>query len=203
MLGKLFYRIFKTVFLKHYFKEQSKLSGFENMEKVFVDSNGKIYYAPVNDFDYPHERIKELEKKIMRLRAGLSEEEHDLILETMEKALNSGKKSELAVIGHCIIEIRKRKELLLHPDLMFDIMALRYVREDERPDKIDIGIHKEKVLQFQKDSQGGLYDFFYKGGLSRYIPYLDKLESDWEEYMMESEIKIKALTQTLEAYISK
>lgn len=203
MLGRIIYKLFKPIFLKHYFLDQSKKSGFENMEKVFIDSNGKAYYRPINDFDLPHERTKELEKKIMRLKAGLSEEEMDLILDAMEKALNSGKKSELAVIGHCIIEIRKRKEILIHPDMMMDIAALRYIREDEDPSKIDAGIHKDKIAQFKKDSSGGLYDFFYKAGFSQIIPYLSKLEKDWNEYMMESEIKIKALNQHLQAYITK
>src|SRR6478609_3039520 len=133
MLGRFIYKLTKTWFLKHYYLDQPKIKGFENMEKVFIDSNGKAHYTPKNDFDLPHVRTKELEKKLMLLRAGLSEEEYDLILDAMEKALNSGKKSELAVIGHCIIEIRKRKELILHPDLMMDIIALRYIREDEDP----------------------------------------------------------------------
>ena len=170
------------------------------MEKVFVDSNGKVHYVPRNDFDMPHERTKALEKSIMRLKAGLSEDDMDLILDAMEKALNSGKKSELAVIGHCIIEIRKRKELLLHPDLLFDIAALRYIREDEDPSIIDIEKHKQKIEQFKKDSQGGLYDFFYKTGLTTFIPYLQKLEPDWEEYMTMSKIKIQALQTHLKAY---
>lgn len=200
MIGRLIYKLFKPFFLKHYFLDQSKKSGFENMEKVFIDSNGKAHYSPINDFDMPHERTKALEKSLMRLKAGLSEEDEDLILDTMEKALNSGKKSELAVIGHCIIEMRKRKELILHPDILFDIAALRYIREDEDPSIIDSEKHKQKIEQFKKDSSGGLYDFFYKAGLSKYIPYLSKLESDWEEYMSLSKIKVEALQNHLKAY---
>lgn len=172
------------------------------MKKVFVDSNKKSYYVPESDFDLPHERTKALEKKLMMLRAGMSEDEQDLILDTMEKALNSGKKSELAMIGHCIIEMRKRKELLLHPDLMMDIVALKYIREDEDPSKIDSEIHMQKVEQFKKDSKDGLYDFFYRAGLNQYIPYLEKLENDWEEYMIMSKIKIQALGDHLKAYSS-
>jgi len=203
MIGKLIYWLFKPIFLKHYFNDQPKVKGFENMQKVFIDSNGMSYYAPLNDFDYPHERVKELEYKLMRLRSGISDEELDKILEAQETALNSGKKSDLSMIGFTIIEMRKRKDIILHPDLMMDIAALRYIREDELPEKIDKVIHQEKINQFKKDSGSGLYDFFYKAGFKKYIPYLDKLEKDWIEYMMDSEIKIKALNQVLQAYISK
>ncbi len=139
----------------------------------------------------------------MMLRAGVSESEFDLILEAMEKALNSGKKSELAQIGHCIIEFKKRKELIFHPEIMFDIAALRYIREDELPHKIDPEIHKQKIKQFMKDSEGGLYDFFYKAGLNRYIPYLEKSENDWDEYILNSKIKTQALAIHLKAYITE
>lgn len=200
MFGRLIYKIFKRIFLKHYFLDQSKKRGFDKMEKSFVDSNGKIYYTPYNDFDLPHRRTLAIEKSLLRLRAGLSDDDYDLILDTMEKALNSGKKSELAIIGHCIIEMRKRKDLIIHPDLLFDIAAYRYIREDEDPSIIDNEIHKQKIKQFEIDSKGGLYDFFYNAGLTRYIPYLEKLESEWEEYMRSSKIKIQALNIHLKAF---
>jgi len=202
MISKLIYRLLKPLFLKYYFNEQSKKDGFESMGKSFIDSNGKQYYSTINDFDMPYERTKALEKAVMRLRSGLSEEEHDLILDTIEKALNSGKKSELAVIGHCVIEMRKRKDLLLHPEIMFDIAALRYIREDEKPYIVDPEIHRQKVKQFIKDSEGGLYDFFYKAGLSKFIPYLEKLEIDWDEHILNSRIKTQALAIHLKAYIT-
>lgn len=199
MLGRIFYKTFKPIFLKHYFNEQSKRSGFENMQKSFIDSNNKQYYTPLNHFDFPSERVKAIEKGIMRLKAGLSEEDEDLILDTMEKALNSGKKSELSMIGHCIIEMRKRKDLVLHPDVLFDIVALKHIREDEKPHLVDPVIHREKVEQLKRDSNGGLYDFFYKMGLTTLIPYLEKLESDWSEFMTEGATKVKALKTHLEA----
>lgn len=203
MIGRLIYIALKPFFLKHYFNDQSKKSGFENMQKVFIDSNGKQYYSVVNDFDMPNERTKAIEKGVMRLKAGLSGEEDKKIKEAMRTALNNGKKPDIAMIGFCLTEMDKREELLLHPDVMMDIIANRYIREDEDPFIIDLEIHKEKVKQFWLDGKGGLYDFFYKAGLSRYIPYLEKLESDWDEYMLNSTIKIQALENVLVAYTTE
>jgi hypothetical protein len=200
---RILYWLFKTQFLKLYFLDQSKRKGFEVMKKVFVDSNGKSYYTPVNDMDLPIQRTRDLETKLMRLRAGLSDENLDLFFTAMEKALGQGKKPDVAMIGHLIIEMRKRKELLLHPDLMFDIVALRYIREDEDPSIVDLEIHKQKVTQFIQDSKAGLYDFFYQSGLATYIPYLTKLESEWEEYWEESKMKIEAMNRHLKDYITE
>jgi hypothetical protein len=201
MIGKLLYKVFKRQFLKHYFLEQSSKKGFEKMVKRFVDSNGKIYYSPENDFDTPLERTKKIELCVQQLMAGLSESEQDKIDLAMEKALGEGKKPNIAMIGHLVIERKTRKAMVLHPDIMFDLAALKYIREDEDPSEISNTIHQEKIAQFKKDSVDGLYDFFYRASLAQYIPYLTKLESEWEGYWKESEIRIKALDKQLNDYI--
>lgn len=200
MIGRLIYKLIKPFFLKYYYLDQSKKKGFENMTKAFIDSNGRPYYVTINDFDTPHVRTLAIEKSIMRLRAGLSEEDNKLIRDTMKKALNSGKKSDLAMIGHCLIEMDKREESIIHPDILFDIAALKYIREDEDPAVIDSTIHNQKIEQFKKDSLGGLKDFFYNAGLNKFIPYLEKSESDWDEFITMSKIRIQGLKNQLQAY---
>jgi hypothetical protein len=202
MIGKLLYKIAKPFFIKYYFLEQSRKSGFEKMLKVFIDSNGKAYYTTQNDFDTPLERTRGIERCVREIGAGLSNDEQKKIREAMKKALGDGKKPNIAMIGHLIIEMERREEMLLHPDAMFDLLAYKYVREDEDPSVVDKDIHQTKIKQFKKDSKDGLYDFFYKMGLSAYIPYLTKSENEWNEYYRESEAKIKALGIHLNEYLS-
>lgn len=198
MIYKLIYWLFKKQLLKIYYSEQSKKKGFENMASAFVDSNGRKYYKGINDFDIPILRNKAIHYCLLALLRGLSEEEIDKILDKMEAALGEGKKPKIPEIGHLIIEMRRRKEMYLHPDIMFDMVAYLYIREDEDPAVIDKEIHKEKIAQFRKDSTGGLYDFFYAAGLSLYIPYLTKLESEWDAYWEDSTVKVKAMNRFLE-----
>ncbi len=172
------------------------------MQPAFVDSNGKRYFVPVNDFDIPILRTKAIETAILALSRGLSQDELKKFIEAMKKAVGEGKKPDVAMIGHLIIEMEKREDLLLHPDLMFDLVSYRYIREDEDPAIIDKDIHAQKVEQFKKDSTEGLYDFFYAAGLAQYIPYLTKLEREWSEYWQQSTVKIQAMNKHLEAYIS-
>jgi hypothetical protein len=203
MLGKLTYKLFKPFFLKYYYFDQSNKSGFEKMKKVFVDSNGKEYYCVENDFDTPLERIRGIERCVMEISAGLSNEDDKKIREAMKKALGEGKKPNLPMIGWLLVEMDKREDLVLHPNVMFDLLAYKYIREDEDPSVVDVKIHKEKIEQLRKDSMGGLYDFFYKMGLLAYMPYLTKLEKDWSEYYSQSEVKITALNKVLNGYLSE
>ena len=202
MLNKLLYWLFSKAILKVYFNSQSKKVGFEYMQKVFVDSNGRVYYFPKNDFDYPVQRVKEIQKRLKRVDSGLSDNEIENLLASLKKAYNGGVNPNVGRIGFHIEELELRKEIWIHEDLWFDILALKYVREDEKPYIVDLTIHQEKVAQFRKDSQGGLYDFFYKMGLMTSIPYLEKLEPDWDVYMDWSQARLKALQKMNEIYLT-
>lgn len=196
---RFIYWIFKKQILKIYYSDQPKTHGFDRMEKCFVDSNGMQYFKYKEDFDTPLERVRQFERILNELKAGISDENLKTFLDEMEKCLNGGKKTEIAKIGFLVTEMKNRRDLVLHPDLMFDLVATLYIREDEEPAEINKTIHSQKIEQFKKDSREGLYDFFYRAGLSKYIPYLTKLESDWDEYWKESKIKVGAMKEFLKA----
>lgn len=202
MIGKVIYKLFKPIFLKHYYNEQSKRTGFENLKKVFIDSNGKVYFATMNDLELPIMRAKEIQLRVMRMRSGMSDDSLKLFCEAMKKALNNGKNPNIAQIGHLVIEIEKRIGIWIDPDLLFDTVAFMYIREDENPAEVDMSIHNEKIEQFKKDSTGGLKDFFYMAGLTEFIPFLGISESEWSEYFTQSTIKMKALKMQTENYIT-
>lgn len=199
----IFYKALKPWFLKHYYLDQPKKSGFENMHKAFVDKAGQVYYVPKNDFDYPIARVKEIQKRLSRLDSGLNESTIDMFIEAMRKSLGKGKQPDISRIGFLIEEMALRKEILIDNELFFDILALRYIRADETPAIVDKEIHTQKVKQFELDSSGGLYDFFYKMGLMTLIPYLSKLEDDWQEYTEMSIARMKAHEIHLKHYLTE
>jgi hypothetical protein len=195
ILIKTIYRLFRKQILKYYYLEQNK--GFEKLDKCFVDSNGIGYWRYGEDFTIPLQRVRYLNKKIQELNKGFSDDEYIKILTAIEGAINGGKKPDLVTVGFLVKELKDRRDLALHPDIMFDLAATIYIREDENPAEVAMSIHNEKIEQFKKDSVEGLYDFFYNAGLEKYIPYLTKLEGEWEEYWKESTIKIKAMNTML------
>lgn len=202
MWNKLLYWLFGKAVLKVYHSKQSFKKGFDKMKKSFVDSNGKTYYTPENDFDISVRRSKEIHKRLVRVNSGLSDEEINNFVEAIKKACNNGKNPDIARIFFLVGEMEVRKDIWIHEDLWFDILALRFIREDEDPAVVDMKIHREKVEQFKKDSEGGLYDFFYSMGLMIYIPYLEKLESDFDIYIDKSRAKIQAHKKMLEIYLT-
>lgn len=195
------YTILKPFFLKHYYADQPKRSGFELMSKSFVDSVGNVYYCPKNDFDYPIARSKELQKRLTRVQSGLDETTIELFLEAMRKALGRGSNPDISRIGFLVEEMSLRKDILIDNDLFIDILAIKYIRSDENPAIFDKEIHEQKINQFNLDSAGGLYDFFYKMGLMTLIPYLEKLEDDWSEYMDMNLARVKAHQTHLSSYL--
>lgn len=197
---KILFKLFEKQFLKYYFNQQSRKP---NMEKIFVDSNGVQYYTFKDRFDVPLLRFQEMEKRVMQLSSNLTEKNVDLFCDAMEKALNKGKNSDIAMIGHLVHEIRERKEILLNEEIMFALVANWYIRDDENPAVVDEVILKEKIEQFKKDSKDGLYDFFYTAGLKTYIPYLEDLKDDFNEFITMSNIKLKALEKQMQDYTTK
>ena len=193
---KLLFKLFKKQFLKFAFSHQSKPVNFDRLEYIFIDSNGFRYYKFTKDDDIPILRKGRLEQYLKELQLGLSSDNLESILSYMEKALDGGNKPSIAKIGHAIEEIRNRRQILLHPEIMFNMVASLYIREDENPARVDEEIHEDKVNQFKKDSAGGLYDFFYSAGLNAYIPYLEKLKDGWTEFYKEQYAKIEAFQKT-------
>jgi hypothetical protein len=197
---RLLFKLFEKQFLKYYFNQQSRKP---DMEKIFVDSNGIQYYTFKDRFSIPIMRFQEMEKRVMLLQHSLSDRNIDLFCDAMEKALNKGKNTDIATIGHLVKELRSRKEILLNEDMMFDLVALWYIKEGEDTSKVDEVLHAEKIAQFKKDSVGGLYDFFYQAGLKTYLPYLEDLKDDFNEFIMMSNIKLKAIERQMTDYITK
>jgi hypothetical protein len=193
-MKRFLFNLFKEDFLRFAFDSQAKPIDFENLEMKFIDSNGKKYYSFSNDDDIPLLRKGRLETHLKELQMGLSSGNIDEILNYMERALNKGQSPDIAKIGHAIVEIRNRKNLLIHPEIMFNLVSVLYIREDETPGKIDEEIHAQKVDQFKKDSQGGLYDFFYNSGLSVYIPYIESLKNDWMEFWEAQKARVEAFS---------
>ena len=203
MIIKLFYRLFRKQILKIYFSEQSTSAGFENMKVQFVDSEGRKYFSPDKDLDLPHVRTQEIQRRLMGVKFGLDDSYVEDFITAVKAALNNGKRPDVAVIGHLINELEARSKIWLHPDVMFDMVAFKYIREDEDPAVIDKNIHIQKVEQFRKDSKEGLYDFFYKARLTDVLPFLKSLESEFPEFWQESIVQLKAKETQIKSIISK
>jgi hypothetical protein len=202
---KLFYKLFKKQILAIQYLEQSKKPGLEKLEYKFRDSKGRAYYAYPNDLDLPLKRKGEMERVLLEIEAGISKSELDLIVDSGIAAINRVKDGrpapDLGTVLYLFHEMKIRKDILIHPELLFEAVAIMYIREDEDPAVVDKEILNEKIEQFKLDSKDGLYDFFYRSGINTFMPYLEKSQEEWMEYYSEGKAKAEALKSQLKSIL--
>lgn len=205
MILRILYHWFPESFHKLVFMSQRKPDGFDKLEMAFVDSEGRKYFKYMNDMDAPLTRLKAFEMKIKELQAGLSRDNLTMIIDAMEAALKEkdprgNMQPNIAMIGHLVTEMKNRKENLIDPEIMFEMVAYLYIREDETPTKIDDDIHSQKIAQFKKDSETGLHDFFVTAGLRQYLPFLGQSGVDWETIFTQMRVQANSLKEQLKNY---
>lgn len=200
----------KDFYLKHKdeieqlrFKEHQKPVLCSSLEETnFLDSNGKRHYRFPKSMAMPIDRLGQLKMFSQYLSKGLSAEEDDAIDSAMEKCLQDGlgnpKSGAAARIGALIMERKKRKQFTFHTQLFYNILAVQWVREDEKPLEFDQAIHFEKVNEFMKaEKDESILFFFQQPELSGLISLLKILEKDVPTYFHESKAQIKELADKL------
>lgn len=208
MIAKILFFLFRKQMIQLVFNSQRKPVDFSKLEQVFIDSNGKKYYRYIDDRDMPIVRKAYIDKCFRELGCMLHDRELQRFIEAFEVALNKKDKKnqpyiDLSFIVHLIQEIKNRKEMLIHPDIVMDLVTTVYIREDENPGEVDEDIHQQKVEQFKIDSKGGLYDFFYSAALTRYLPYSHISKREFRRLMEEAGMKTEALLEQVNQYISE
>lgn len=210
---RLVYKLFRKEFNKLIAESQSRPKGFKSMIPIFIDSEGRQYYKFANFSELPLERLGKLNTFLMWMSTGLGVFtvnnkkqvlELDLILAEMESALQEGlKKTNVAArIGAMIEEIKDRKNMVIHSELLYNLLAVQWVREDESPDLYDSQIQLDKVNTFKKEvSKSNSYFFFAKAKLSELLPYLEMSEEKWNEYWQKSEARMRALKEVLSSQL--
>lgn len=200
---KLLYILFRRSFLKLAFSDQDKPKGLSKYSFQFIDSEGRKYYAPNDMQDIHLERKAQLIKSVGELNACLTGEELRITKEAIKKALNNGNSPDYAMIGFVVKEWELRQSTLIHTDIVLDITALFYIREDEDPSVFDLEIHNKKVEQFKKDYHTHLSVFFCNPDLNKLLGFSNISDDELMQVLTEGELKVKALQHLMKAYISE
>ena len=175
--------------------------------KFALVCEGHKYYIYPNIFDIPIERMGRIQDLVIQLQRMLSREELDVFLENMENALNASVSGaavkNLAQIGFLVGEMRKRKEMLIHPDVMMELAGAVLIREDQNPGEWNAEFEHKKVEAFRNAYKGKeLYDFFVLAGLSQYFPNMEYLEEDWTIFWEMATSRLEATQELLKSELS-
>jgi len=201
----------KKVFLSFYVKEVAKPILKTDLRYIFTDLQGKKYYEFSQDKPLPLERFGEQTAILKSITKGLSMDEEILIYDEMKKSLANGLKDTKMIsrIAFLIGEMENGIALTadkryIQTDLLYNLVACQWVREDEMPEAFNAKIQSEKVSAFKEYvAQHGSYFFFRSAPLKKLNHLLNMSESEWTTLFHESLIRQKALKETLERFQSQ
>lgn len=186
----------KADFIKFYSQEQRSILPLSKLEQTFIDLDGVSYYRFPQGMSLPLERLGELQGFATWMSSGISGEEFDSIILTMNEILSNGiKKPETAAqMGALIHVMKERRSMIFHTELMYNYVAVQMIREDESPEVYNNEIQLEKVAMFKRMvKEGGSYFFFHKPQLPIPTTFLALTEQEWVVLWEESELIQKNL----------
>lgn len=169
------------------------------LELCFTDSNGVKYYKFPEAMSLPVERFGKLQEFMMWMSAGLTSVELDALIDTADQALTDGltQKKNAAKIGFVLSQIRERKNMVIHTELLYNFLAVQVIREDEPAEHFNNSIHLEKIAQFKIETANGkTYDFFLHIGLKKLNDIFNMSEAEWNKFWgdsLEQQILLKKM----------
>lgn len=187
---KLFYKAFQKEILKHQ-SELRKVDWKENCEFIVELRNPKTgkmqaFHKFKSTDLIPTYRYGLISDWLMQNNKKLTKNEQEKLidglvnyLKKMVNTYNEKKRVEhIESALWCARELKGRNsELMFHPEIMLELVALSIIREDENPGEINEAIHKEKMETFK--TEGGAIPFYLQIGLGQLLP-------NWEGSMTES-----------------
>lgn len=142
----------EKAFLAYLHKKNGTTLTKANLNFAFNDLSGNGYYKFGKDQSIPMSRMGKLHEYIKWLSAGVTGDELDLLMDQADKALSEGLKTgkNAAKIGFVISEIKDRKNMVVHDELFYNIIAVQIIRHDESITEFNNEIQMQKVAEFRK-----------------------------------------------------
>ena len=203
-MKKLIWWLIKDQFLSNQFKPV----GFEQLELSFLDSNSKKFYKFTDKMALPLERWAHLNKYLALYERGLSGEALDELLDAMEQAIEDGitnpKKKSAAKIGAIIHQMRWRKGMIVPTELLYNILAVQLVREDENIEAFDNEMQMKKVEQLKLEVEKFGCGFFLPfKELKKLYDFSTMSGSEWEQFWNDCLLEEKAIKEAVKILAAK
>lgn len=209
MISKLIYKLFKSTFLKEYAKDQLIPFTFKELKKEFVDLNGSQYYS-FSSMAMPLNRIVKAEDYKLWFNNGLTSETLMFFLDEIDKSLDKALTKEkdfaknMAKISTVTNEMRTRATMVFQSEIIYNILAVQFVREDEDPTNFNNEIHIEKVKAFKELDENSEYAFFLKTPqLNQLLNSLSMSKEKWQDYLKDLAKKDMEYLNQVKEYLSR
>lgn len=184
------YRIRREDILKQVHIESTNIKfDRKQMEFRYTGLDGHTYFAFPDALGLPIERFGKMKYFLMWMSSGISPKEFTALLDKASQALSEGIKDpkNAAMIGMCIEEMRGRERLTLHTELLYNFLAVQWVRDDEDPLTYNNQIQLQKVDALKKETESGNTYFFFQQKEIKLLSTLFRMsEIEWQKYWKES-----------------
>lgn len=189
--------------IKYLYSEQPKVPGLEKLAVRYTDKKGNVYRGWERDADIPTVRYAKVLEFLQYMIKGLSPKEDELLdnqlLSILEEGVKDANNRAFARASAIVMERQKRRELIVHTQLCYDVLACQIVRQDENPYDFSNPIHLEKVDMLMEENKDGHVDFFFQmHELKRVRDLLGIPKEDWQQFLTEYQVKEKRLNHLLE-----
>ena len=198
---------YKKDFLALYNRELSKKIDAKDLTHRYTDKNGIAYYGFGMDMSLPVDRLGRLLSYTEMLMKGMTVQEDEAIDKAIGDALESGiknaKEKNAAKIGSLLMEREKRRKLVIHTELLYNILAVQWIRQDEPVAEFNNDIQMQKVEQFKIEiGEGSSYFFFQVPELRQVNSFLKLSMDEWDAFWSESILQQKVLQEALKTIYS-
>lgn len=195
---KLLWKLFGKQLKAFYLSEQNTPVTLKELSYAF--STEKKYYRFPSSMALPVPRYGKLQEYLMYMSARLTAENIDLLINKGIEVIENGIKndngaSKVAAILH---QLGDRNDKIIPHQLIYNFLAVQYVREDEDPKVFNNEIHMEKVDDLMANSDNSF--FFRLPELKKLLNLTTMSETEWKTYVSESESQQAILKSVLKIY---
>jgi len=180
---------------------------FKDLEFGFKDLDGRIYHRFPTTVQFPLERHAKRADIASWMSAGLTANELKSLVGIAIAELENlvaGKKGSLVRASAAMNQILVRDNMVIHHELMYQWIAVHYVRDDENLYTVSDNIMDEKIEAFKKMVEGGqLLDFFQLPELKNICNTIGLSSEEFQQYWSESMTQMRIMNQKLKYLTSE
>lgn len=210
LLDIIYFRLRKKQMLalsKMPHSELEPQSRFNNERFVFsfYDKDGLAYYHVKDDTKMPMVRKLYAANAFIKFHNAISDLDVSTSLEGIKAALyeknqKGNMQPNIARIGYICEKLLARKGDMIRRDLLTELAASYFIREDEAIEVVNHDIFNQKVQAITVEGEL-LSDVFFSKSLDELFPYLTNMEGVLKEMMDLYNTEVLAYLKELNSYI--
>jgi hypothetical protein len=202
---KLLYNLFGKSLLRYHFSLEARPLGFEDLSKQFqLEYKGKHhnYYSFGDSLGFSVDRLGYYRQFTIQMFSGLTGSELIACTEFLQQKATEATTLQkdpkalgkaLAQITAITVEMQNRQEMVVPQELVYNYLAVHYVREDENPMVFSQDIHLEKVEAFKASAERQDKFFFQLPELIDLKGFWNITTENWTQYIQASTLQAEKL----------